>query len=60
MGRSLDDMERLFRDHDSVAGVVKASLTPQDPEIARLADIAARKEWDNKEFDKGMQIEKHV
>lgn len=60
MGRSLDDMERLFRDHSSIAGVVKASLVPQDPELARLAEVAARKEYDNKEFDESIQIEKRV
>lgn len=58
MSRSLDDMERLFREHDSIPGIVKASLKPQDPEVARLSEIAARKEWDNKEFDKSLEIEK--
>lgn len=59
-GRSLDDMERLFRDHGSIAAVVKASLTPQNPEIARLAEVAARKEYDNKEFDDSVRVEKRV
>jgi MFS family permease len=60
MGRSLDDMERLFKDHDSIAGVVKASLTPIDPEIARLAEVAARKEFDNKPYAESIQVEKRA
>ncbi|SMR55106.1 unnamed protein product [Zymoseptoria tritici ST99CH_1E4] len=60
MGRSLDDMEKLFRDHDSVFGVVKASLTPQDPEVARLAEVTARKEYDNKIFDESETIERRA
>jgi hypothetical protein len=59
-GRSLDEMEKLFRDHDSIFGVVRASLSPPDPEVSRLAEIAARKEYDNKTFDDSEMIEKRV
>ncbi|KJX95902.1 hypothetical protein TI39_contig912g00001 [Zymoseptoria brevis] len=58
--RSLEQMETLFRDYDSMFGVVKASLIPQDPEISRLAEATAREEYDNKVFDESETIEKRA
>lgn len=47
MGRSLEQMNALFKEHDSIQAIVKASLKQPDPEIERLAEAAARKEFDD-------------
>lgn len=47
MGRSLEQMNALFKEHDSIKAIVKASLKQPDPEIERLAEAAARKEFDD-------------
>ncbi|KAF2208637.1 hypothetical protein CERZMDRAFT_114384 [Cercospora zeae-maydis SCOH1-5] len=60
MGRSLEQMNQLFQEHSSIPGIVKASLKKPDPEIERLAEAAARKEFNNKEFEKSSQIEERV
>ena len=60
MGRSLEQMNQLFKDHDSIASIVKASRKRPDPEVERLAEAAARKEYNNKEYESSVQIEQRV
>lgn len=43
MGRSLEQMDDLFRDHGSIAGVVRASLKPPVSQEESLAMHAERK-----------------
>lgn len=43
MGRSLEQMDELFKENSSIAGVVKASLKKPDDTLERLAVAADEK-----------------
>lgn len=47
MGRSLEQMDELFRESASIAGIVKASLKPPANDIEQLAKQVERKQSEN-------------
>ncbi|CAK4011330.1 Sugar transporter STL1 [Lecanosticta acicola] len=47
MGRSLEQMDELFRQHASIPAIVRASLQKPDDELQRLAVVADRKGYES-------------